>query len=62
MAGMVGEREESNIQSLVVTGEVREGDGFFGMLGKRRVTPWWAYDPVRRQNGRRRLGRRDIGR
>ena len=31
------------------------------MLGQRRVTPGWEDDPVRRQDGRRRLGRRDIG-
>ena len=46
---------------LVVTGEGREGDRvFIGMLGQRRVTPGWADDPVQRQYGIRRRGRRDI--
>ena len=64
-AGMVRDREERKSRDLVVTGEGREGDGFsfyvFGMMGRRRVTPGWADDPVRRQDGRIRMGRsRDI--
>ena len=32
------------------------------MLGQGRVTPGWADDPVRSQDGRILRGRRDIGR
>ena len=44
----MGAREERKSQFLVVTGEIRKGEGFFGMLGRRRVTPGWVDDPVRR--------------
>ena len=33
MEGMVGAREERKSQSLVVTGEGREGDGFYWYAG-----------------------------
>ena len=48
------EREGQKIQTLVVTGEGGDGGGVIGMLGRRRVTPGWADNPVRRQDGRRR--------
>ena len=42
---------------------MREGKvvGFFGIMGHIRVTPGWEDDPVRRQDGRRRMWRRYIG-
>ena len=58
---MVGLREESKSKSLVVTGEEREGGEFVGMLVRIRMTSRWVDDSVRRQDGRRHLGRRDIG-
>ena len=45
----------------MVTGEGREGDSFFGMLVRTQVTPGWTDDPLQRKDGRRRVGRRDIG-
>ena len=57
---MLRAREENKCRALVVTGEEREGDVFFGMLGRRGVTPGWEDDLVRRQDGRRRLGRQEI--
>ena len=53
-------KEERKSWSLVVTGEGREGEGFLGMLGQRRLMPGWVDDTVRRQDGTGRLGRRDI--
>ena len=43
---MVGTREERNSRALVVTGEGREGDRFFGIMGRRQLTPGWEDDPV----------------
>ena len=58
---MVGARKERKSRSLVLTGEERKGDGFFGMLRLIRMTPGWADDPVRRQAKRIQWGRREIG-
>ena len=54
-------REERKTRALVVTSDGREGEVFSGMLGRIRVTPGWADNPVRIQDGRIRLGRQEIG-
>ena len=56
----MGAREERKSRSLVLTVQGKEGDGFSSNLGRRRVMPGWAYDPVQRQDVRIRLGRGDI--
>ena len=47
---------------MVVTGEGGEEGAFIGMLGQGLVTPGWADDPMRMQDGRRQWGRWDIRR
>ena len=57
---MAGAREERRIKPREVMDEIREGDGFFGMMRWRRGTPRWADDPlvVVTEAGKRRLQRR----
>ena len=50
MEGVVRYSEERKSRDLVVMDKESEGDIFLGMLGRRRVTPRWADDPVQRQD------------
>ena len=58
LAGVMRSIEGQKSQILVVTGERGRGRGFIGMLGRGYVTSGWEYDPVQKQDGRRRQGRR----
>ena len=61
---MAGAREERRSQPREAMGEIREGEGFFGMLIRIQGMPRWADDAVVlvAEAGKRRLwGRWGIG-